>query len=97
MSKYIKLEDAIYADCILIDEIECDDCPFYDEEYVLCRMVKWLESLPTIDIVHCEDCRLATYTVKNRKTNEIFYACPYSSIHNGGKSFCSYGERKENE
>lgn len=54
-----------------------------------------LEALPTIDIVHCEDCRLATYTVKNQRTHETFYACPYSSIHNEGKSFCSYGERIE--
>ena len=54
MSKYIKLEDAIYKDCILIDEIECDDCPFYDEEHALCRMVKWLSDLPTIEV--SEDC-----------------------------------------
>lgn len=50
MSKYIKLEDAIYEDCILIDEIKCEDCPFYDEKHFLCRMVKWLDSLPTIEV-----------------------------------------------
>lgn len=54
MSKYIKLEDAIYGDCILIDEIKCEDCPFYNEERFICRMVEWLESLPTIEV--SEDC-----------------------------------------
>ena len=57
MSRYIKLEDAIYGDCILIDEIKCEDCPFYNEERFICRMVEWLESLPTIDIVDCYYCK----------------------------------------
>lgn len=51
MVKYIKLEDAINGDCILIDKIECDNCPFYDEKRFFCEMVEWLESLSTTDIV----------------------------------------------
>ncbi len=89
MSKYIKLEDAIYADCILIDEIECDDCPFYDEEYALCRMVKWLESLPTIDIVECEECRWRY--VCSQVVSDI--GCEGATL----LRWCSDGERKDNE
>lgn len=51
MAKYIKLEDAINGDCMLIDKIECDNCPFYDETRFVCEMVEWLESLSTTDIV----------------------------------------------
>lgn len=88
MSKYIKLADAIYVDCILINEIDCEDCPFCAIERAECRMVEWLESLPTIDIVLCKDCK--HYFRGN--WCEILKA--ESMFKNG---FCAYGERTDNE
>lgn len=80
MSRYIKLDTAI----------EHTNQLYHGDE-----VEAWLESLPTIDIVHCKDCRLVTYTAKDWKTHEIFYACPYSGIQHEGKFFCAYGERIE--
>ena len=60
MSEYIKLKDLTDTDCILIDEIECDDCPFYDKERFWCRVLDWINSLPTIEV--SEDC-IDRYTV----------------------------------
>lgn len=57
MNKYIKLDDAIDAKCP-VEEIweDCSDCPLNDSEIEPCKMGRWLKSLPTIDIVSCEEC-----------------------------------------
>lgn len=81
MSKYIKLDDAIDA--------------LYSGFVTKTYIENKLKDLPTIDIVHCKDCRLVTYTAKDWRTHEIFYACPYSGIQHEGKFFCAYGERIE--
>ena len=68
MAKYIKLEDAINGDCILIDKIECDNCPFYDEKRFVCGMVEWLESLSTTDIVSSAEPKRGKWILKNKTT-----------------------------
>lgn len=55
------------------------------------------ELFETSKLVRCKDCRHATYTVKNQRTHETFYACPYNCVQHEGKFFCSYGERKGDE
>lgn len=85
MSKYIKQDDVfeLVRNGVLISNSNFES------------VCKHIGSLPTIDIVRCEDCRHSTYTVKNRVTHETFYACPYSCINHEGKFFCAYGERIE--
>lgn len=94
MSKYIKLGDAIYVDCILINEIECEDCPFCAIERSECRMFEWLESLPTIDIVRCKDCKHCL-SEEIEETMPIYIYCDLWKGETEWDSFCSYGERIE--
>ena len=87
MSKYYKAEDVERLIENILNVMIGKEEPI---ETALCE-------LPTIDIVRCEDCRHATYSVKNQRTHETFYACPYSCVNHEGKFFCSYGERIDNE
>ena len=51
MSKYIKLDDAIDRKCPVEDIWEdCIGCPLNNKESEPCKMGKWLNSLPTIEI-----------------------------------------------
>ena len=55
MSKYIKLEDAIGCECPFMENWDnCINCPLYNGGSELCKMGKWLKSLPTIEV--SEDC-----------------------------------------
>ena len=106
MSKYIKLDiEKLYEKnrtygCIFLGDPYCDDCPF---DGIYCRILDWIESLPTIDIVHCEDCKwfIADKPLKLKDGTEI--EDNYCSRPNQQSSFlkhtdfCSYGERKDNE
>ena len=93
MSKYIKLMDLIDTDCILLGEIECDDCPFYDKERIWCRLIEWINSLPTVNIVTCGMC-------ENNKRNtdgEDEDWCLKFGYEIESDDWCSQGERKYNE
>lgn len=90
MSRHINLEN-IFAECIG----DCLDCPFnrQNESGDYCV----LNEFPTIDIVHCKDCKWS----ESNGSNTDGYFCHHGhhnplyqvfSLH-----FCSYGERIDNE
>lgn len=97
MNKYIKLEDAIGCECPF-NEIweDCVGCPLNDSEIEPCKMGKWLKSLPTIDIVHCKECRHCLDEVID-DTIPIYIYCDLWKGETEWDSFCSYGERIANE
>ena len=85
MTKYIKKEDAKERTNQLYHGYEVE---------------AWLESLPTIEIVHCKDCKHVEYTPASSWKRP--YACRITSKGLGycsddGNGFCPYGERKESE
>lgn len=80
MSKYIKLNAAIR----ILWEL---GMPLSDYE----SYAKQLESLPTIDIVHCEDCKHNENTCINH--GEMSPRCRYTNYTKFADDFCSYGER----
>lgn len=77
MSKYIKLDEAIKRTNQLYHGYEVEE---------------WLESLPTIDIVHCREC-------KYWKSEHICIGRWgwYGTMLTEADAFCSYGEREDNE
>lgn len=105
MSKYIKLEDAIkaYNQAVTnlveseMEEFELNDfteCQFDTTQIKL--IARMIASLPSIDIVRCEDCKWADWY----KTAEGEQFCYCMKTGNGGRTaddFCSYGERIGNE
>lgn len=98
MSKYYKAEDVIkcVAQYIMTDAKRDNPYVCGDIEDYIEFTEAILADLPTIDIVHCKDCKNVTYTIKGKSADE-FYACSYSEIKHEGKFFCSYGERKDYE
>lgn len=89
MSKYIKLEDALSLaeKGVLISNSNYD------------KVCKAIESLPTIEITQCRDC-------KNRKHRVFEVAgegiCTeiclmFGKIIFNDNEFCNFGERKESE
>jgi len=98
MNKYIKLEDAIdaYNQAVtLLVESEMEEfnlgdfteCSFNTTQIKL--IARMIESLPTIEVVRCEDC------VWRDKDNQGDYYCTYVKglADIGEESFCSWGER----
>lgn len=82
MSKYIKLYDAIMA----MDEWFCEPI----------TPTKILSDLPTIDIVHCKDCK------RWIGDSEWYEDREYKRCQNGGlltapNHYCAWGERIDNE
>lgn len=74
MSRYIKLEDAIER---------------LNQLYHGYEVEEWLESLSTIDIVECEECRWRD--VCSQVVSDI--GCEVDTL----LRWCSDGERKDNE
>ena len=96
MSRYIKLEDAINGKCPVEDIWEdCINCPLDNNGIEPCKMGKWLKSLPTIDIVHCGECKHNENTCINH--GEMSPRCRYVNYKRSADDFCSYGERIDNE
>lgn len=91
MDKYIKLEDAIYGDCILMDKIKCEDCPFYDEEHFSCKMVEWLENLPTIEV--SEDAISREWAINKQKELIELYT-PHKTVEGRGQVCWQIEERE---
>ncbi len=87
ISKYIKLDDAIDYECPF-NEIweDCIDCPLNDSAIEPCKMGKWLKSLPTIDIVECDEClhKVECMKVVKRIDGALTWL-----------NWCSFGERIE--
>lgn len=94
MSKYTKLDieklyekDRIYG-CVFDGSIRCyDDCPLCDSTYD-CRVLDWLERLPIIDIVECEECKYA-----EKCEQIIVFDSTENQIEGRKIKFCSHGER----
>ena len=51
-----------------------------------------IESLPTIEIINCEDCKYRTIECNSE---EWWYGCNRFEHDDKCKTFCSLGERKE--
>lgn len=79
MSKYIKLDTAIEHTNQLYHGYEVEE---------------WLESLPTIDIVRCKECKHCQYEVIE-ETMPIYIYCDLWKGETEWDSYCSYGERLE--
>lgn len=85
MSKYYKAEDIERLIENIINVMIGKEEPI---ETALCE-------LPTIDIVHCKDCKNVTYKTNPVRTQDVFYGCHYSEIQHDGDFYCAYGERIE--
>lgn len=79
MSKYIKLEDAIHN-----INLEVTGRKEYTGD-MKANLFFALDDLPTIDIVHCAECRWY----------KDFDGCFFSTDAVEPNDFCSYGERTE--
>lgn len=91
MSKYIKLEDAIHN--INLEVIG-------RKEYtgdMKANLFFALDDLPTIEIVHCKDCKHLSKSqwVTNLDGTEKRYKCDCIGEFMLEDNFCSYGERIE--
>lgn len=85
MAKYIKLEDVIktYADSKL--------CKHIFKKKGLDLVERFFADLPTIEIVHCKDCRR-----KDKCEKIVVYEHFCGDIYDAEKiHFCEHGERKE--
>lgn len=85
MSKYIdrsKVNDEI------VRVLEHTDCK---GEYID-RVLRAIESIPTIDIVHCKDCE---YFKLHESVFGKGWICKRNHVVVGSVDFCSYGERIE--
>lgn len=86
MSKYVKLEEVIET------VYQCRRAEANDE-----WIKRWLEplnSLPTIDIVHCRECR-HWRAYETWSMCELWTGDPYEAAPTETDGFCSYGERTE--
>lgn len=85
MAEYIKRED---VEKMIEEQFDMDDNDFrYIKQMVL-------EKLPSVDIVHCQDCIYALGKVN--KNNVICNKQDWATIWREN-DFCSYGEREEQE
>ena len=55
------------------------------------------ELFEVAELVRCRDCKHVTYKINPVRTQDVFYACPYSEIQHDGDFYCAYGERIDNE
>jgi len=86
MSKHIKIKDIRNALVELIDGGK------WLERDTTMRILEALGDLPTIDIVHCKDCKwLLAEEGGCERIGMVLFA---EEIEN---HFCGYGERKDNE
>lgn len=82
MIKYIKLDDAI-------KKVEEHILPDFRG-----KVKAILSDLPTIDIVHCKDCK---YFKLHESVFGKGWICKRNHVVVGSVDFCSYGERIDNE
>ena len=88
MNKYIKLEDAISKIVNTPTRVITNNLTaLADRQH---EIIDMLADLPTIDIVHCEDCKYYTPLDESRP----FY-CPIGIWKVNADDFCSQGERIE--
>lgn len=92
MSKYFKKEEMqkFLADVISFKIWD------YDEEINRDTVIKKLYEIPTIDIVRCKECIHCQYEVIE-ETLPIYIYCDLWKSETEWDSFCSYGERIDNE
>lgn len=83
MSKYIKLEDIEYGDILY---------NFATDEKMFVVTKEDIESLPTIEIVRCKDCKHYQPLDYSRP-----YDCSTGLPNTMPTDYCSYGERIESE
>ena len=89
-----------YADIEQIKEVIRKEWVKYmpsDLDINLSFVLGKIAEVPTIDIVHCKDCKHVTYKINPTRSQDVFYACHYSEIQHDGDFYCAYGERKDNE
>ena len=96
MSKYYKADDVINA----IEDKIAEYIPVlygrYCEMPLEIRMA--IESMPTIDIVHCKDCRLSKVYPADSRRLECRVCVAYTHIRLvADDDYCSDGERIDNE
>ena len=91
MKRYICLDDInVWDVCGHIQG--CPQCDF--DEGKGCMIHEWVNSLPTIDIVHCRECEYGEYRVDFDD-----YECHASGcglVHDA-EFYCADGIRKEGE
>ena len=97
MSKYYNAEDVIntLADQWRFEqEMEYPDTAEDIEEWK--KVARTLFSdLPTIDIVHCEDCKRKQ--IENSDEGTCYFWCDYWQRSIDDTDYCSKGKRKDNE
>ena len=70
--------------------ILCSECSFNnDVKGARCKLIRYINELPTINIVHCSECRHAEELMTGK------WCCDISSLCQRGTFFCADGEREE--
>ena len=97
MSRYVNIEWLKAA----FDEAN-EICFFYlnsESRETFEELKKIVEQAPSIDIVHCQDCKHAIIENGARKPWEGNITCELDGIERQWfkQDFCSYGERKDDE
>ena len=90
MSEYTKREDAIEAlMCYFIPQVYTGEQ--VDRAKNIAESI--INGVPTIEIIHCKDCKHNYNTCFNHGVNEPI--CDFTDRKLKETDFCSYGERKE--
>lgn len=97
MSKHIKLEDVkeAFTEKVIISSRESAE----ELTRVLRAIKQRIADLPTIDIVHCKDCKHNPKKTQNFMDGKCPFCCEdvwYSSTPSDD-FYCAYGERIDNE
>lgn len=90
MSRYIKLEDA--KDAI---RIPCENADSKEQKAIAQALYR-LDDVPTIDIVHCGECKCCRDELIEEYMPLYIY-CEKWNHETDFDDFCSYGERIDNE
>lgn len=100
MTEYINKERLLRNDAICKD-ISCSDCPFDDDiNDFRCKLVRYIDDMPTTEIVHCKVCKYWSLEKELTRLNGEQYAIGYCCLEDKYSDydwFCADGERRTNE
>ena len=91
MTEYINKAELLRE--TICEGILCSECSFNDDvKGAGCELIRYINELPTIDIVHCKDCK---YCKIEDWYEDNFRVCKRDQPVRRSSWFCSDGEREE--
>lgn len=100
MTEYINKERLLRNDAICKD-ISCSDCPFDDDiNDFRCKLIRYIDDMPTTEIVHCSECIHRREFEEYNRTHNSFDLCVECEIdgkYHDDDWFCADGERRTND